>query len=230
MNLTHFGHACVLAAFETSEGSTRLLLDPGTYASGFEDARDLDAILFTHEHPDHLDVDRLHGLVKANPGVRLIAAPGASARLGETGIAHEAVSPGATFSVKGVSVAVLGGEHAVIHPQLPRVSNNAYLIDGRLLHPGDALVIPPGPVEVLLVPAGGPWMKISEGIDYLREVAPGTAVPIHQAGLADAHQQLHHQLLRTLAPEATDIQVLELGVPTGFPGDIPKNTVSGRKP
>lgn len=208
---------------------TRLLLDPGTYSAGFEDARDLDAILITHEHPDHIDVDRLPGLVKANPGVRLIADPGASARLREAGIDHEAVSPGDAFTVKGVFVAVMGGEHAVIHPQLPSVSNNAYLIDGRLLHPGDALVIPPGPVEVLLVPAGGPWMKISEGIDYLREVEPSTAVPIHQAGLANVHQQLHHQLLRALAPEATDIQVLELGVPTAFPGDSPKKTVSGRK-
>src|SRR5882757_6159025 len=210
MNLTHFGHACVLAAFETSEGGTRLLLDPGTYATGFEDARDLDAILITHEHPDHLDVDRLHPLVKANPGVRLIADPGASTRLREAGIDHETASPGDAFTVKGVSVAVLGGEHAVIHPQLPSVSNNAYLIDGRLLHPGDALVVPPGPVDVLLAPAGGPWMKISEAIDYVREVTPSTAVPIHQAGLADVHQQLHHQLLRTLAPAATDIQVLEL--------------------
>lgn len=230
MNLTHFGHACVLAAFETPAGGTRLLLDPGTYATGFEEAHDLDAILITHEHPDHLDMDRLSALVKVNPGVRLIADPGASARLGPAGIDHEAVSPGDAFTVKGVSVAVMGGEHAVIHPQLPRVSNNAYLIDGRLLHPGDALVVPPGPIDVLLVPVGGPWMKISEGIDYLREVAPSTAVPIHQAGLADAHQQLHHQLLRALAPEATDIRVLELGAPTAFPDDIPKNTVSGSKP
>ncbi|MEY9963512.1 hypothetical protein ABIA33_001545 [Streptacidiphilus sp. MAP12-16] len=79
-------------------------------------------------------------------------------------------------------VAVLGGEHAVIHPQLPGVSSNACLIDGRLLHPGDALVIPSGPAEVLLAPAGGRWMKISGGIDCLHEVAPNTAVPIHQAG------------------------------------------------
>jgi hypothetical protein len=59
--------------------------------------------------------------------------------------------------------------------------------------------------------AGGPWMKAGESVDYLRSVAPEIAIPIHQAGLAGIHQQLHYQLFRSLAPPATTVHVLEHG-------------------
>ena len=35
-----------------------------------------------------------------------------------------------------------------------------------------------------------------------------TSFPIHQAGNADVHQQLHYQLFRGLATAGTDIRVL----------------------
>jgi L-ascorbate metabolism protein UlaG (beta-lactamase superfamily) len=71
--------------------------------------------------------------------------------------------------------------------------------------------MPPGPVRILLLPAGGPWMKLSESIDYLRAVAPEIAIPIHQAGLADIHRQLHYQLFSGLAPSGTTVRVLDPG-------------------
>jgi L-ascorbate metabolism protein UlaG (beta-lactamase superfamily) len=51
MNITHFGHACVLVEMD----GIRTLIDPGAYATGFEDVVDLDLVLATHEHRDHVD-------------------------------------------------------------------------------------------------------------------------------------------------------------------------------
>lgn len=217
MKLTHFGHACVLAEFAGQSGPTRLLLDPGAYSTGFEELRDLDAVLVTHEHQDHLDLGRLAALLEANPAARLIADPGSAARIQEAGLVHQAVVPGETLTIAGVTVEVHGGEHAVIHPKLPCVHNNCYLLAGRLFHPGDAFTVPPQPVEVLLLPTGAPWMKVSEGIDYLQAVAPAIAVPIHQAGLAQVHQQLHYQLFNAFAPAGTTVRVLEHGAVTELP-------------
>lgn len=211
MDLTHFGHACVLVETHASGGNARLLFDPGAYSAGFENLTGLDAILITHEHQDHLDLDALAKLLNTNATAQVITDRSGAVRLREAGLAHRTVAPGDEVTVKTASVRVVGGEHAVIHAELPPALNNAYLVDDLLCHPGDAFPALPGPVRVLLLPVGGPWMKIGESIDYLRAVAPGVAVPIHQAGLADVHQHLHYHLLRTLGPEHTELRVLDPG-------------------
>jgi hypothetical protein len=53
-------------------------------------------------------------------------------------------------------------------------------------------------------------------VDYIRAVAPEIAVPIHQAGLATAHQQLHYQVLRGLAPSGTTVHVLDHATTTAL--------------
>jgi L-ascorbate metabolism protein UlaG (beta-lactamase superfamily) len=212
IRVTHYGHACVLIELWTSGGTSRVLIDPGTYSQDFETLRDLDLILITHDHPDHLDSERLRTIVTHNPQVKVVHGRQAAPAL--EGLPTVAASPGDELTVNGVAIAVTGnGKHACMHPDLPDSENNGYLVERTVLHPGDALAVPPAPVDVLLLPAGGPWMKLQEGIDYLRAVAPRVAIPVHQAGLAAAHQELHHNLLRKLAPENTEVVVLNQAVP-----------------
>ncbi|MFH8469079.1 MBL fold metallo-hydrolase [Streptomyces sp. NPDC017991] len=217
MKLTHYGHACVLMELPGDDGVIRFLFDPGGYARDFEHLVGIDAVLLTHAHPDHVDAERLGTLLAANPQAELVLNAHTQAALsGLRDIASgrtRVVGPRGTFVLRGVGVEVVGGDHACIHPSLPTVPNNGYIVDGGLLHPGDALDAAAGPVDVLLLPVGGPWMKIGEAIDYLRTMAPRLAVPIHQAGLAPVHQKMHYGLLRDLAPEGTGIAVLEHGVP-----------------
>ncbi|MCP2259339.1 L-ascorbate metabolism protein UlaG, beta-lactamase superfamily [Streptoalloteichus tenebrarius] len=206
MRIVHFGHACVL--LET--GSARLLLDPGTLASGFETVRGLDAILFTHQHHDHLDLDRLPALVAGNPDAAVVADPGSAEQINARGLSCRTARPGDTLSLGGVPVEVVGGDHAVIHPDLPNIPNVGYLVGhGAFLHPGDSFVLPHRPVDVLALPTGAPWLKASEAVDYLRAVRPRVAVPIHEAVLASP--QLHHTLFQNLAPEGTEVRVLRRG-------------------
>ena len=204
MQVTHFGHSCVLL----DTGAVRLLIDPGTFSSGFEDLTGLDAVLVTHQHPDHLDTERLTVLLAGNPDVRLIVDPGTAEQLGD--VRHELVQPGASVQVGGSRVDVLGGRHAVIHPDIPVIPNNAYLVDGTHLHPGDSIdTFPPEPVDVLFLPTAAPWQKISEAIGYLRAVAPGTAVPIHQ-GILSA-PGLYYGHFERLGPDRTSLRVLDTG-------------------
>ena len=204
MQVTHFGHSCVLL----DTGAARLLIDPGSFSTGFEDLTGLDAVLVTHQHPDHLDPERLPALLRANPDVRLIVDSGTAGQL--DGVDHETVEPGAAVTVAGARVEVLGGQHAVIHPDIPRIVNNAYLVDGTHLHPGDALDTVPGDVDVLFLPAAAPWSKISETIEYLRAVAPRAAVPIHQGILANPAVFYGH--FDRLGPERTTFRPLDPGV------------------
>ncbi|HEY0816928.1 MAG TPA: MBL fold metallo-hydrolase [Pseudonocardia sp.] len=203
MKITHFGHSCILL----DTGAARLLLDPGVFSSDFEEVSALDAVLITHQHPDHLDVERIGALLHRNPDARLVVDAGTAAQL--AGIDHEVLAPGATTQFGGARVDVLGGDHAVIHPDIPVIPNNAYLVDGAYLHPGDAFVPPSGPVDVLFLPTGAPWLKLSEAVDYLRAVAPRTAVPIHEAVLA--MPQMHYQRFVELGPAQTTVKVLDRG-------------------
>jgi L-ascorbate metabolism protein UlaG (beta-lactamase superfamily) len=189
-------------------GTVRLLLDPGVYSTGFEKLTGLDAILVTHQHPDHLDLDRLPDVLAANPAAELLVDAGSAPSLDRAGIAYQVVGPGQRLELASVRVEVIGGEHGMIHPDIPVVPNNGYLIDGdggTILHPGDSFTRPECPVDLLLLPTAAPWLKISEAVDYLRAVSPTLAVPIHQAILAKPEK--YHGLLRELAPAATRVQV-----------------------
>ncbi|MEJ2869779.1 MBL fold metallo-hydrolase [Actinomycetospora sp. OC33-EN08] len=210
--LVHLGHACVVV----DTGSARVLLDPGVFSEGWQTLEGLDAILVTHQHFDHLDVERLPALLEQNPGAELVVDEGTAGVLRERGIDHTRREPGETFEVAGTSIEVVGaerGEHAVIHPDVPVIPNNGYVLraeGGTVMHPGDAYVPAPAGVDVLLLPTGAPWLKVSEAVDYLRAVAPPIAVPIHEAVLANP--DLHYGLFDSLSPEGTDVRVLPRGV------------------
>ncbi|BEP13357.1 MBL fold metallo-hydrolase [Acidothermaceae bacterium B102] len=188
MNLTHLGHACLLV--ETDRA--RVLVDPGTM-SGFDDVRDLEAVLVTHQHPDHVDLPRLAALLAANPAATLVVDADTSGMLaGDTAAtladlpAHVVARTGDRLTFAGLTIDVLGGLHAAVYADVPGCTNAAYLFDdGALLHPGDSFFVPDRDIDVLAVAVDGPWLKLAEAVDYVHAVSPRVAVPIHEGETTD---------------------------------------------
>jgi L-ascorbate metabolism protein UlaG (beta-lactamase superfamily) len=190
MRLTKLGHACV----RIEHGDTTVVIDPGLFTEA-DALQGADAVLITHEHMDHFAEDRLRAAVEADPGLRIWTNRAVADQLEGIAAHVRVVGEGDAFDIDGLPVSVHGEWHAVIHPDIPRVGNVGFLLDGRLFHPGDALTLPPHRVDTLLLPIAGPWAKVSELIDYTREAGAARAVGIHEAVLSEVGQMVHGRLL-----------------------------------
>ncbi|QIP83786.1 MBL fold metallo-hydrolase [Streptomyces sp. Tu 2975] len=187
MRLTKRIHACV----QLEKDGRRLVIDPGGFSEQ-DAAVGADVLLVTHEHPDHFDEGRLRAALEANPSARLWTLRSVAERLSAAFPGRvSTVGHGDTFTAAGFDVQVHGELHAVIHPDIPRITNVGYLVDGSVFHPGDALTVPDRPVDTLMLPVHAPWNKISEVIDYVREVAPRRAVDVHDALLTDLARPIY---------------------------------------
>ncbi|KND51858.1 MAG: putative b-lactamase [Parcubacteria bacterium C7867-001] len=177
MRITKFAHACLL--IET--GAARILVDPGSWNS-LPEAENLSALLITHTHGDHFDIEQVKVLVERNSNVRVITHVEVGAELEKAGIAYTRLADGESIDVAGVSIESCGSRHELIYGEMPKCQNTGYLVAGELYIPGDSLHdIPKSPVRVLALPTGGPWMKLADAIDYAKRVKPSVVFPVHDA-------------------------------------------------
>ena len=187
MRVTKFTHSCLRI-----DGDAVLVIDPGAFSerSALTGA---DAVLITHEHFDHLDVDALADAVAQHPGLRVFAHPDVLPKLTAFTDVVTAVQPGTEFTAAGYTVRAYGGEHAIIHPEIPQIANLGFVIsDGTdtVYTPGDSYTVPDEHVDTLFVPINAPWMKLSEAIDFVRAVQPGRAFALHDSLLTDTGAQV----------------------------------------
>ena len=211
MKITKYGHACLLV----EEGSARLLIDPGSYSNGFEELTNLDAILITHDHHDHFEIDNIKALLKHNTDAVLLADSSSAAILADAGYTVKSMKSGDTTKIGAVEVEAIGELHAEIHSTIPQAINVGYRIGDDFFYPGDALTIPDFRVRVLAIPSVAPWSKVSETIDYLLAVKPKVAIPVHDGILS--RPSLYGQMLGRFAePIGTVLSVIEPGVTVEF--------------
>lgn len=207
MQLTHLGHACLLVEI----ADTRILVDPGNIDPGWHDVRDLDAVVITHAHPDHLDLDLLPALLAANPQARVVADPGSLTALADRGIQGESHG-GDAASVGAVRLTPVGQVHALIHDDIPRIPNVGVRFDAdgepSLFVPGDSLDADPGQVNVLAFPLTAPWQASRDMVAFLRRLAAPVAVPVHDGVASAAGRAIYLLHARTLGPAATQVQDL----------------------
>ncbi|MEV7604722.1 MBL fold metallo-hydrolase [Paenarthrobacter sp. NPDC089322] len=187
MKLTKYTHACV----RLEKAQRVLVIDPGTFSEAEEALAGAHAVLVTHEHNDHIDRPAVLTALRSDASLQVYAPAGVATALKEAALKEtareedvarriHAVEPGSEFEVAGFHVRTFGGQHAVIHAQIPVVANIGYLVDANVFHPGDSFVVPDGiTVSTLLVPIHAPWSKVGEVVDFVISVRAPKAFPVH---------------------------------------------------
>lgn len=223
MLLTKFGHACVTL----DKGEGRLVVDPGELTPQ-DVTPGAHAILVTHGHPDHFSEQKLRAALAADPSLRIFAHASVAERL--TGLAGSVVvvADGDRFTTAGFDVEVHGAWHATVHRDLARIPNVGFLLDGELLAPGDALMLPARRVRTVLAPVHAPWSRTADVIDWLRELAPAHAVRVHDGGLSEWGLRTVDNLLGDGGP-GTGCRYVRLAVGESFETDEP-GVAQGRPP
>jgi L-ascorbate metabolism protein UlaG (beta-lactamase superfamily) len=175
MRVIKFEHSCV----RMERDGAVLVIDPGPWSSPA--ALDgVDAVLITHEHFDHLDVPRLADALARRPAVTVHGHQSVIAKLAELRGVTETVAPGDSFSAAGFAVRAFGGLHALVHPDMTPVPNLGFLVEESVYHPGDSFDVPgDAMVETLFVPVSGPWLKLSESVDFIRAIRPRQVFALH---------------------------------------------------
>ncbi len=194
MKLTKYQHACLVIEKE----GTCIVIDLGNLTRDFIAPRRVDAIIITHEHPDHFDEARIRALLKTHPKATIIAHESVSGRF--TDYKTIGAKVGEPYGVGSFSVQFFGGTHAPIADFVQTPPNLGVLIDSHLYYPGDSFVVPEGQqVKELALPASAPWLKASDALQFLAAVRPAFAFPTHDAHLSNDGKQLVDRLFGTAA-------------------------------
>lgn len=211
MTVTKYLHSCLLV----EEGGKRILIDPGSFSFVEELLKPQDipqpqAVFVTHEHPDHCFPDALHWYVER--GARLWTNVSAAERCRERGIAATALSVGERVDLPPFAVEAFTAPHGEL--PLPKPENVAFLVNRRLLHPGDSLhpALAEAKPELLALPVAAPWLTLKGALDFAVAVKPKTVIPIHDAFVKDFFLTRIYEMAKTyLTPHGIAFAPLGLG-------------------
>jgi len=234
--LTWLGHSTVVIDLE----GTRVVTDPVLRARvwhlrregpvGADALGDLDAILLSHTHYDHLD---LRSLGRLDRNLTVVAPRGVGRLVRRRGFGRVLeLDVGEELALGAVRIRATHAEHESSRgPFSPSTPSLGYVVDGRarIYFAGDTGLFPQmskiAPVDVALLPVAGWGPRLPAGhldpagaAEALRLLRPKAAVPIHWGTLwrlfadrpDDRPAREFVRIARELAPEV-DVRVLSIG-------------------
>ncbi|QQL49210.1 MBL fold metallo-hydrolase [Mucilaginibacter ginkgonis] len=180
MKIYKYLHSCLV--FE--EDGFKLLIDPGkfSFAEGLispEDFRDVNAIIVTHNHPDHLDADILKSIVGLS-GAPVHTNGQVSEEINKAGINSKILRDGENI----IGPFILNAFEVEHEPLLdsPTPQMTALVLNGKVLHPVDSFeqkMQQYQDIELLLLPVMAPFTTEIAVADFADELQPKQILPVH---------------------------------------------------
>ena len=180
------------------------LIDPGfmTFESDEIDRDtigDIQRILITHEHGDHVSPPFVRWLIDRGEDVRVHANEAVAALLEQHDIEVSTNDPDGVTS------------EDVLHEMIPTGAtppNRSYTIEGLLTHPGNSYQ-PTLSAPVLALPLLAPWGSATASVEFARRLAPRQVVPVHDFYLSSLGRSWITGLVKSVLA-ADDIELIPL--------------------
>lgn len=210
MKITKLGHCCLVIEIN----GRRFLTDPGAYTTEQNEVQNINCVVITHEHTDHLHIESLKTVLKNNPNAQVICNSSVGKILDTEKINYTKIADGETIEIDGIPITGHGVNHAPIYRDYEQVENTGYMFNNKLFCPGDAFYKPNTPVDILAFPVSAPWCSIADSVDYVLDVRPRVAFAVHDGNLKKTTGVVQRlpQLYFPLA--GVEFVVLELGKET----------------
>jgi L-ascorbate metabolism protein UlaG (beta-lactamase superfamily) len=197
MKITKIGHCCLLIEID----GKRILTDPGAFTVADHVLHDIDIVLISHEHADHLHTDSLKELLRLNPRALIYCNSAVGRLLSEADIAHFVLEGTAYDESAGIHIEAFDAPHAEIYETLGQVQNTGYFIGPSFFYPGDAFADPGKPVQILALPVAGPWCKVGDAVRYALALKPQKAFPVHDGIEREDRVHVFHNTPARVLPE-----------------------------
>jgi L-ascorbate metabolism protein UlaG (beta-lactamase superfamily) len=191
MTITKIGHCCLVITV----GEVVVVTDPGVFTADEPFPQRVDLVVLSHEHSDHVHIASIRALRTQHPDLPIVTNSAVAKILSEAGIDRVTILEGtAAMVVAGVYLEAYDAPHAEIFEGVGQVQNTGYFITERLFYPGDAYGEPEKPVEILALPVGGPWCRMTDALHYALKIKPRSAFPVHDAIERPDRITVHYEL------------------------------------
>ncbi len=175
MKIKKIGHCCLVI----EENGKRIMIDPGKYTTLQNEEKNIDIVLITHEHTDHCHLESLKEILKNNPNAVILTNHSVGEILKKEGITFFVLKDGEERQEQGILIRCFGKMHKQVYSNIPQVENTGFSINDKFFYPGDALENFPEKVELVAFPVAGSWLKLSEVMDWLKQINPKIVFPVH---------------------------------------------------
>ena len=179
MKVTKYPQSCLLI----ENDGNRVLIDPGNLVTphyGLADFGELDGVIYTHLHGDHLEEAFAKEISQS--AVPMYANQDAIKEKLQ-GIPNVTeLEAGNTYKIAGFSVRTYDLPHfSVEGVEMPM--NTGLVIADTVFHPGDSVVISGAHADIAAVPIGGPYEDFFKQASELADKSHAKVIiPIHYEG------------------------------------------------
>ncbi len=174
MNVTRYPQSCLLL----EKDGHKIVIDPGMHfleKYTVEELNGVEAVLYTHQHPDHYEPKIAEALLAQ--GVAVYANGSTAQLIGAERVTT--VNDGDSFSVAGFAITARELPHCLLPNGEEGPQNTGYIVDSVFFDPGDGKDIDDLKVAAMALPITGPDISMLDAFNFAEKLGVKVAIPVH---------------------------------------------------